>query len=572
MAKQPQSDRSVIDSLYRISRVVGQTDDTRVALQLILQELVEKLNASSASILLINPDTNELEMEMYHGLPSDSFAFRLGMGVTGWVALHGKPLLVPDVRLEDRYISLKNTIRSEMAAPMLLKGATVGVVNVDSVAVNAFSEEDLKLLCLLTAEATTAVSRLWLINQLKSKADQLQTLIRVGEQLVSRRDLQSILLLISKETRELIGCRLCAIYLLEQTQAGASVLRLQALSGLETGRLYEETLALEESSLGFALLRQKQIAVQDLAKTEEVHLLELIASEGLKSMLATPIIYEGRAIGILTAYTDHTHRFSNDERLICASLASQGAAAIRNSRLYARVFASEEQLRKNERLTTLGLLAAEIAHEVRNPLTVIKLLFDALSWDFESDDPRTRDVAVIREKILQLDEIVGRVLEFGKSRTELHTPEDLNRLAEETLLLIRLKAEQAGVRIDFLPHAEPLVTSVHKGQIQQVLLNLLLNALEAMPEGGTVTLALNRTQATGGLPAQAVITVSDTGGGLAPHLQQQLFQPFFCGSQKGTGLGLSISRQIIQSHRGSIELLHSDPNGSTFAFHLPLTS
>lgn len=570
MAKQTDKDRSVIDSLYRISRVVSETEDTHVALKVILQELVERLNASSASVSLINPDTNELEMEMYHGMPSQRFAFRLGMGVTGWVALHGKPLLVPDVRLENRYITLKSSIRSEMAAPMLLKGTTVGVVNVDSEAVNAFTEEDLKLLCLLTSEATTAVSRLWLINQLKAKADQLQALIRVGEQLVGKRDLQSILFSISEEARKLMDCRLCAIFLLEEPPEAEPVLRLQALSGLKGNRPYQETLGLDESSVGFALSRQKQVAVQELAKTEEVHFRELIASEGLKSMLSTPIIYEGRSIGVLNAYTDHIHRFNNDERLIYTSLASLGAVAIRNSQLYARVFSSEELLRKSEKLTTLGLLAAEIAHEIRNPLTVIKLLFDTLTWDFDAADPRTRDVSMIREKVLQLDEIVGRVLEFGKSRTDRHAHEDLNQLAEETVLLVRLKAEQTSVQIDFKPFAEPLVADVHKGQIQQVLLNLLLNALAAMPGGGTIRLEIDRQEASGSTPAQAVVTVSDTGGGLSPKLQQQLFQPFLSGSKEGTGLGLAISRQIIKSHRGSMELLHSDENGSAFVFRLPL--
>lgn len=365
-----------------------------------------------------------------------------------------------------------------------------------------------------------------------------------------------------------MNCRLCAIFLLEDDEAGEPVLRLHALSGVSGNRSHKEELRLDESSVGFAISRQRQVAVQELAKTEEHHFRDLIGSEGLKSMLATPILYEGRAIGVLNAYTDHIHRFNNDERLIYTSLASLGAVAIRNSQLYTRVFTSEESLRKNERLTTLGLLAAEIAHEIRNPLTVIKLLFDALSWDFAQGDPRTRDVAVIREKVIQLEEIVGRVLEFGKSRTDLHSHYDLNALAEETVLLVRLKAEQNSVHIDFRPFEQPLMVDVHKGQIQQVLLNLLLNAMTAMPGGGTIVLKVTRF-APEGQPAQAVVTVADTGGGLSPELQQKIFQSFLTGSKTGTGLGLAISKQIIKSHRGSIELLHSDANGSTFTFRLP---
>ncbi|MBC2594744.1 GAF domain-containing protein [Ruficoccus amylovorans] len=565
--KTAQEDRSVLDSLYRISSLVSQTEDPREALELIIKNLLETLGATSASIALINPDTNRLEIEVYRGLPksSEEIKLALGSGVTGWVALHGEPVLIEDVRFDPRYITLKQSIRSEMAAPMILQGLTVGVVNVDSEQVAAFDEKDLKLLVLLTSEATKVVGRLWLINQLKEKAGQLQALISAGQQLVATRDQPTLLQSIAREARRLMDCRYCAIMLL--TPDGKS-LKLHALEGPDGSVEYQEELDLEQSTIGVALKRNKQISVSDLARTEEHHFVPFVQSDQLRSMLTTPIVVGKEVIGVLNAYTDVSHRFNNDEKRLFTTLASLGGVALENSRLYSRVFATEESLRRNERLTTLGLLAAEIAHEIRNPLTVIKLLFEALDLEFPAGDPRQQDVSVITEKIVQLEEIVSRVLNFGKSRSEMHSPHDLKKLVEDSLVLLRLKLEQSKVHLAYEAPREPLMVEVHKGQIQQVILNLIINAVEAMPEGGVISVILG-TQLLGERTL-ASVTVKDAGGGVPEKMRGKIFESFLTGKSQGTGLGLAISRQILKSHRGELELLETGPAGTTFRFLIPL--
>ncbi len=559
--------QSVLDSLYRISSLVSQTEDPREALELIIDNLIETLGASSASIALINPDSSQLEIEVYKGLPksSEEIKLTLGHGVTGWVALHGEPVLIEDVRFDPRYITLKQSIRSELAAPMILEGLTVGVVNVDSERIAAFNEEDLKLLVLLTSEATKVVSRLWLINQLKEKADQLQALISAGQHLVATRDQATLLRGITREARHLINCRYCAIYLLTPDKKR---LQLQALEGPGGSVEYEEEIEPGQSAIGVALKRNKQVSVVDLPRTEEHHFVDLVQRDGLCSMLSTPIVVEKEVVGVLNAYTTTTHRFNNDEKRSFATLASLGSVAMENSRLYSRVFTSEESLRRNERLTTLGLLAAEIAHEIRNPLTVIKLLFESLGLDFEQDDPRTQDVAIIGEKIVQLEEIVSRVLHFGRSRSEMHSRQNLKQLIEETLILLRLKLEQSKVHLVYTPPTKPLWVEVHKGQIQQVILNLILNAVQAMPKGGVITVALERND-TGSRPTASVF-IKDDGKGIPESIRERIFESFLTGKSDGTGLGLSISRQILKSHRGELELLSTGDEGTIFRFMLPL--
>lgn len=562
------SENAVIDSLYRISSLVTGTEDPGEALKFILDEITRVLQPSSASISLINPDTKLLEIEVESGLPSKSFPteFRLGEGITGWVALHGRPLVVSDVRNEHRYIQINPLVRSEMAVPMEIQGNVIGVVNVDSERLHAFDGESLKILTLLTNEATKAVSRLWLIRQLKTKADQLQGLVNIGQQLGAGIQWRTALEYLVKETTVLLRARLGALFL---ANPDGKTMNLAALYDRDEGSLdYQTVLHIEDSAVGACVLFQKVVELPNIAQAEEGHFRELVRARNLHAMLACPVVAEEGVIGTLHAYTDSPRRFNNDERDLFQTVANIGAVAIQNARLYRRVFTSEELLRKNEKLTTLGMLAAEIAHEIRNPLTVIKLLFDSLDLEFAEDDARSKDATIIREKIDQLEETVGQVLNFGKNRQDMHTRCDLNALLRDTIALVRLKGQQDDIQLDFEPNPEPLMIDVNKGQIQQVVLNLLLNAMEAMDgSGGKIQVR----SAAGEVDEQpcAVVWVEDNGVGIPDEIQDKIFESFLSRKQEGTGLGLAIVKRILRSHHGDITLVKTGSDGTLFKCWLP---
>lgn len=556
-------EQTAIDSLYRISSLVSDTDEPRIALQLILDEIVRVLQPNSASISLINPDTKALELEASHGLPADwqDLELSLGQGITGWAALHGRALIVDDVRDEPRYISVRPNIRSEMAVPMEDHGMVVGVVNVDSDQVAAFNESSLKILTLLTNEAARVVSRLWMIQQLRTKAKQLESLVSISQELVGELDGDELMHGLTCQARQLMDCTASALFLL--TPDGDH-LELHSLIG-KSGKIpHKEQIPLDLSALGAAIYRRKQVEVHDLKFTEENGFLLTIQREGFVSMLASPIIFGEETIGVIIAYTDASHRFNNDEKNAFTTLAGIGAIAVQNARLYSRIFASEESLRRNEKLTTLGMLAAEIAHEIRNPLTVIKLLFDSLDLHFGEGDPRHTDIEVIGEKLNQLEEIVERVLSFGRTREGMHTRQNLNSLVTDTLKLVRLKMHQQKIEIQFDPSEAALQVDVNKGQILQVLLNLMLNATQAMPEGGRIRIESSKDA------NNAHVTISDNGSGIPEAIRDDIFESFLTNRPDGTGLGLSICKRIMRSHRGDIELLSSSAAGTSFRFWLPL--
>jgi signal transduction histidine kinase len=282
-------------------------------------------------------------------------------------------------------------------------------------------------------------------------------------------------------------------------------------------------------------------------------------------MLATPLVYENEAIGVLSLYVDKPYRFNDDERLLARALADLGAIAIENARLYGRVFDTEESLRKSERLTTLGMLAAEIAHEIRNPLMVLRLLFDSIKSGAMSEDETEKDLEVIRDKLNHLEQIAGRILDFGKDRESIRLELSISELLDDVLRLVRLKLARAKVEMRLEDSPMDLVVMADKGQLQQALLNLILNALAAMPDGGLLSIAVEK-----GEGRRVVICVRDSGSGIPEELRDRIFESFLTGRKEGTGLGLAISKRILKSHEGDLELLESSEQGTTFRLILPL--
>lgn len=559
-------------SLYRIATLATQVDDASTALHRVLDVLIEHFSASSGSIALLNPDSGRLEIETQRGLPDDyrEVVLRLGQGITGWVAFHGRPQFVPDVTKDPRYVRVRPTVQTELAVPMEDNGQVLGVINLDSDVPGSFSEADLTLLITFTAQATAVMQRLWQMQQLRGKARQLESLIGIGQSLVSKVEERELFETITRDARQIMQARACGLYLFD---APRDILRLVALTNPEArgqprpGR--DDELPLETSAIASALHTRKQLEFANIQAPEYLDVNDLPLDERLRSMLATPLVFEGEVLGALAVFTGQIHRFNNDEKRLCAALASLAAVALQNARLYTRVFQSEESLRKNEQLTTLGLLAAEIAHEIRNPLTVIKLLFGYLDLDFPAEDPRRTDVRVIGEKLDQLESIVTRVLQFAKAPSSLHSRWNVNDIVEDTVVLIRLKLAQSKIQLRFEPAARTMVVDVHKGQLQQVLLNLLINSTQAMPDGGLITIRAH-TEDRGAGTLFVHLDVTDTGTGIPEKIRERIFDSFLSGRPDGTGLGLAIAKRILVSHHGDITLVQSSPSGTTLRISLPL--
>ena len=558
--------------LYRIASLATSAGEATTAQREILATTMAAFPADSGSLALLSAESGRLEICVGQGLPPEAgeFALRPGQGITGWVALHGKPLLVPDIAAEPRYIAARLGVRCEMAAPLLAEGRTIGVINLDADRIAAFDQAALSRLARYAAEAGAVLHRLWQLERLRANSTQLSTLVELGHALVTQLAPEELLSTLTQSGRALFDARLC---LLHDYDGVRRELRLhawsasgdQAAAGLA---LQQQTVPADLSLLASVIRSGKSTEFQNIDGPGYSEAADLPRDRTLCSALAAPLILEGAPTGVLSVFYDRPHRFNDDEKRLFTALASFAAVALQNARLYARVFHSEEVLRKNETLTTLGLLAAELAHEIRNPLTVIKLLHGPLGADFTPEDPRRRDLQVITEKIEQLEVIVSRVLSFGYAPSVLHSRWSLAEILDDTFLLLRAKLSQANVQLHFTAAPLALLVEGNKGQLQQVVLNLVLNSLQAMPQGGTLTLECTPTDRGGVRWVQLDLT--DTGTGIPEAIQPRIFESFLSGRADGTGLGLAIAQRIMKDHHGELTLAATGPHGTTMRITLPL--
>lgn len=564
-AQERPGDARVLDCLYRVGAFVNATEDPREALDFILEEVVRTLGASSASIALVEPATGSLRIEVSNGLEAASISEIIGQGqgITGWVALYAKPQRIPDVSKDARYVEIRKGIRSELAVPMELMGNVIGVVNCDSDRLDAFSEQDLAFLALLTNEASKAVGRIWLLRQLRSKAAQLEALVRAAQGLARERDEPGISQDLARHTRGLLGVRACAYYKIVD-----DVLLLKHLDGELSGSELAPSIAVNQTSLGTVVGRGRPVVVPLAGKTEEHLFTKLSEPVASSSLLAVPVRYEDETFGVLMCVAMGAYRFSDDDKHLVTALSSFGASSIQNARLYAKVFTVEEGLRRSERLTALGLLSAEVAHEIRNPLTVMKLLSDTLSQGMAPDDPKMEDLDVMREKIAHMEGVVSRVLGMSKAQSGAFRVVDLRKATENAVLLLRLKLQQLGVKVEV--HGDQVIPAVegHPGQIQQVFLNLMMNGVQAMTGGGLLSLHLGVEPGTQG--EIVVVRINDTGTGIPQEILPKIFDSFFTSREDGTGLGLAIVKRIMRDHRGDIIVESTGPGGTTFKFWFPV--
>jgi PAS domain S-box-containing protein len=225
----------------------------------------------------------------------------------------------------------------------------------------------------------------------------------------------------------------------------------------------------------------------------------------------------------------------------------------------------EEQMMQSEKLTSLGLLAAGVAHEVNTPLAVISNYSQMLARQLPADDPRHKLVEKIVKQTFRASEIVNNLLNFSRTGGAEFTEVNLNSVVEETLSLVSHPLRTARVSIikTLAEQLPPVLGSPNR--LQQVFLNLFLNARDAMPNGGMLEV---RTSANNGA---VEVEVSDTGVGISPEFVNRIFDPFFTtkGTNRGTGLGLSVSYGIIKEHAGKIDVRSTAGKGTSFRLEFP---
>jgi signal transduction histidine kinase len=289
---------------------------------------------------------------------------------------------------------------------------------------------------------------------------------------------------------------------------------------------------------------------------------ELLTEQGFK--IAYPLRREDKVEG-LVAIDAASASLTPDARSIISLLADQVAIAIDDSRLLGENLRLERELAERERLASLGRMAATVAHEIKNPLSAIKSIAQVMREDENLRHEYERDLGLIVGETDRLSQSVTQLLSFARKESPAGQPLTVDELVRSVVDLFRANAREQGIALDCEINIQAELAGRSVAAVRDALSNLLLNALQATPPGGTVSLVA--VAGNGDL----VISVQDSGSGVPADLRERIWEPFFTTRQRGTGLGLAIVRKRVQEIGGSASLeLGQNGHGALFQLRIPL--
>ncbi len=293
----------------------------------------------------------------------------------------------------------------------------------------------------------------------------------------------------------------------------------------------------------------------------------------LRLHVAVPMISLNRLTGILLLGFDRSLRsLGRGDLELLGLLARQASLAFENTALYREQRKRLDRLHRAERLAAVGQLAAGVAHEIRNPLTAIRSTMQYLLQGLDTSEPKHQLVEELLSEVDRINSTVGGLLSLSRTGELRPVEVDLLDPLARAVQLLRARAGEQGVEIAASLPPEPVPVLGDAGQLKQVFLNLLLNAVQSMPGGGQVRVTVAPGPPRPGTHREewAHVRVSDSGPGIPPDKLRRVFDPFYTTKSDGTGLGLAICHGIVEQHQGEIEVESEEGCGTTVSVRLPL--
>lgn len=517
-----------LTALYEFSKKISSAANLEEALDSILLIVADLVDYDESFIYAIDHERGVVdvkasrfrdESQASHGAAPSPEPLDSG-SVTCWAIKERKAFVSPDIRHDPRFrdaAAAERSVRSLMSIPLIVQDEVVGVLNVHGYSPNQYSEDDVRVLSIIASQGAAIYRELEALSALTSYTDNILSSIAAG---VVTLDSDGTVLLWNSAAERVVGLKASRVYLWDYRHV-LQRLPVSAADKESLTRAVEGVFETGETYQGYKLCFHPR-------NRDEVYV-NMSISQLLNSA--------GEQLGLVLIFEDIT-----------------------------REIKMENEFRRMGELAAVGQLAASIAHELRNPLSSIKGAAQFLQKEYEDHSSIVEFLGIIIEEVNGLNKLTTEFLEFARPMQLEFKPTSLNRMMEKTLQLMSVHITDNNVVVkDNLARSVPEIQA-DEGQLQRVLRNIIINALQAMPEGGVLTVETGSTPSGG-----AYMAVSDTGIGIPPGKIDWIFQPFVTTKTKGTGLGLSVVHKIVENHGGRIEVTSEVGRGSTFKVSLPHT-
>lgn len=573
-------------------------------LQKIVRHASALLEAHNCSLALLDTTGTSLVTMASYLLDEQAVPhvrFRLGEGIAGWVAEELRGVVIKHAEQDPRYKRIGNEqIGSMVCVPLINDEQFIGTLTTTSPQTGAFSEKHLDMLTILGEQAVLAIVNARQAERARQQARQLETLVQLAQGITARLDAEGLYRTLLANARQLVTCTQAVMYLYQESsqelQPGAvwigdeasivsedDIIIMRQQKARSTEPLIEK-IHLEGSDAlpAWAVAHRHPMVYASPPKQQEIT--EQTEDEGsAQAEIAVPLISKAELYGVLSL--KRAQAFSSEELRLVRNLSDMAAVALENVSLFQRIRIDQEQL--HEATRSKGKFLSMITHELRSPLNAINGYLDLALTGVAGNLNAQQHEFIQRarsgsEHLFALVEDLLLVSRADAGQLRLHCEiMSLQDVVVNAIEELELTAKDHNITIvtrmdEDLP---PLYADAVR--LQQVLRNLLSNALRFTQEGGTITLVAEIEQVRSDLldeeePQRILhLSVSDTGCGIAPEYQERIFERFFQAPNKesgragGQGLGLAIVKMIVELHGGSITVKSEPGRGSTFLCSIP---
>jgi GAF domain-containing protein/anti-sigma regulatory factor (Ser/Thr protein kinase) len=584
--------RRAAEALAELGRVVAQALDPHIVAQRTAESASALLGAEHAALHRLDEASGELTPLAVSGTSTlasvQGAVLPRGTGVAGLAVALRQPTVSANA-LTDPRITLTPALERAMnetgcvavlAVPLVVKDRVIGVLVASDRAGRVFGPEEIRLAQLFADHAALALDNARLYEEATRRRHEAEEIARVIARLAESLDVTEIAERVVASLPALLRSHSSFLALRERDGA----LRVAAWGGSARGHFAPgHTFHSSASVVGRSATSRTAVQSEDVLADETAtfpdHARRSVIASGDRAMLAVPVVAKSELIGVLGITDAMSRRFSESEVRVLESLADQAALVLDNAHLYQQARRAYEelsetqaQLVRGETLRAVGELAAGAAHHLNNLLAVVLGRLELALGDHPSDAVE-RHIKVAERASLDSAAVVRRMRDFSRAHPAPDLAAvDLNAVVRDVVELTRPRwhdaAEMCGIHIDVRVEPGPIPTV--KGEavaLREVLMNLLLNAIEALPRGGTITV---RTEVSDDAVQCEVI---DTGIGMTGEVQRRALEPFF--TTKGpqsTGLGLAVNYGIIRRHGGELTIESELDRGTRVAFRLPVAA
>ncbi|MBK7319904.1 GAF domain-containing protein [Candidatus Villigracilis affinis] len=493
--------------------------------------------------------------------------------------------------VKDGLVPVFKGARSVLIVPLKYRGQAIGVLIIENLHAEAFSQYDEHLMVVITSHMAGLIEYTRLREEAEGRARSLGLIHEVVQQVIGLNDKKEVAHITAELVAQYFKYELAAILLVDDT----GTFFIQGIGGTQAATVQmalaehqNNEFIIPDGVTGYVSRTGESVLTND---TNQEKLYKPIKGWEAHSEICVALKDGENILGIIDVESREQNAFSHNDLIAMESLAGILASVISSANQYQKLQETIRQLRAIEielnsrmeaqrsaenrliqaaKLAAVGEMAAGIAHELNNPLTTVTGFSELVLEELPADSAHRDDLEMVLREARRASDVVHRLLDFSRQGERIRTRADLNEVVNDVIALTRHLIQTNGVNLTLeLSDSLPWV-SIDRNQMKQVLLNLIHNALQAMPKGGE--LFVNTASAVRAERDWVIMAVKDSGIGILPINQDRIFEPFFTtkGDSGGTGLGLSVTYGIVTDHGGSIDISSEPDKGSTFTVWLPI--